>query len=128
MRICGENMYATHSIYYDELTGFFYVFGIYEELDDIDVCDSWDKTEQICARLGLRTVPVLYRGPWNEAAIKSCMTGVSKFGKTQEGYVVRNAKEFLASDFQNNVAKFVRAHHVQTDEFWANNWKPNKLK
>lgn len=33
-RICGENMYAKHSIKYDHLTSYFYVFAIFNG----DIC------------------------------------------------------------------------------------------
>jgi hypothetical protein len=125
VRICGENMYAAHSIRYTELSTYFYVFGIFEE----DVCWSWDKTVSFCQSIGVETVPVLYRGPWNPKLINStCMGDHSRFGGEQEGYVIRNAAEFKFGDFQNNVVKYVRSNHVQTDEHWAKNWIPNKLK
>ena len=40
------------------------------------------------------------------------------FGKDQEGYVVRNANRFKFEDFQDNIAKYVRANHVTTDQHW----------
>lgn len=55
---------------------------------------------------------------WDEAKIKACQTGISKFGGEQEGYVVRNANEFPVEKFSSCVAKFVRAQHVQTDDHW----------
>jgi hypothetical protein len=36
----------------------------------------------------------LYRGAWDEQAIKVCWNGKSVFSKEQEGYVVRNAESF----------------------------------
>jgi hypothetical protein len=128
VRICGENTYAAHSIPYNELSSYFYAFSVFEQLTDTDLCWSWDRTVDFCKEIGLETVPVLYRGPWDRKAIDACMTGVSKFGGFQEGYVVRNAKEYEYKDFQLNVVKYVRAHHVTTDEHWATNWTPNKLK
>ena len=35
-----------------------------------------------------------------------------------EGYVIRNINAFHFDDFQKNVAKWVRPHHVQTDAHW----------
>ena len=113
-RICGENLYAKHSIFYDALTTYFYVFAIFQE----DTCLSWDETVEWSQLLGLETVPVLYRGQWDETAIKACWTGKSVFGKDQEGYVVRNANRFKFEDFRNNTAKYVRANHVTTDQHW----------
>ncbi len=111
-RICGENMFWVHSIVYTELTSYFLVFSIWNG----DTCLSWDKTCEIAAELGLHTVPVLYRGIWDEAKIKS-LYGPEKYG-VSEGYVVRNANQFSYDDFASNVCKFVRKDHVQTDKHW----------
>lgn len=114
MRICGENMFAEHSIRYDALTSYFYVFGIYVD----EICLSWDDTVEYCKLFGLEHVPVLYRGPWNEEIVKACMTGESAFGGRQEGYVVRNVEAFPYDEFDKNCGKFVRKSHVQTDQNW----------
>lgn len=114
MRICGENMFAEHSIRYDTLTSYFYVFGIYVD----EVCLSWDDTVEYCKLFGLEHVPVLYRGPWDEAIVKACMTGESAFDGRQEGYVVRNVEAFPYDEFDKNCGKFVRKGHVQTDQNW----------
>jgi hypothetical protein len=114
IRICGENMYAKHSIFYDSLTTFFNVFAIFES----DTCLSWDETLEWCGLLSLEPVPLLYRGVWNEKTIQSCWTGKSAFGREQEGYVVRNAGRFSIDKFKDNTAKFVREGHVTADEHW----------
>jgi hypothetical protein len=114
-RICGENVYAKHSIHYRGLTAYFYVFGIY---NDQDLCLSWNDTEEYATLLGLQMAPVLYRGSWDEKEVRDCWTGESCYDAEQEGYVVRLASSFKYEDFAISAAKFVRAHHVQTDEFW----------
>jgi ATP-dependent RNA circularization protein (DNA/RNA ligase family) len=103
-RICGENMFAKHSIFYTNLDAYFYVFSIWT---DQNRCLSWKETEIFAEMLGLRVVPVLYYGPWDEKAIQACWTGVSRFGPQQEGYVVRNVESFHYDAFEHNVAKFV---------------------
>ena len=60
----------------------------------------------------------MYRGIWDENKIAA-------IGKTLdlnlcEGYVVRNAEQFAFNDFSDNIAKWVRRNHVQTDEHWLN--------
>ncbi|MBW5466963.1 2'-5' RNA ligase [Brevibacillus formosus] len=114
-RICGENVYALHSIYYEHLTSYFYVFSIWNENNE---CLSWDETVEWAALLGLETAPVLYRGIWSEETVKSCYTKKSVFGGEQEGYVVRLTERFSYEDFKQSVAKFVRKNHVQTDQHW----------
>jgi len=113
-RVCGENVYARHSIFYDALTTYFYAFAIFQA----DTCLSWDDTAEWAALIGVEMVPVLYRGTWNEAAVKACWREQSTFGSEQEGYVVRNAASFPFSDFWKNAAKYVRPHHVATDQHW----------
>lgn len=118
-RVCGENLYARHSIAYDDLPTYFEVFSIW----DTTICLAWDVTTTLCQEWGLTTVPVLYRGPFNEGLIKGLMReGI-------EGYVVRNAQSFEFDDFQSNVAKYVRKGHVQTNKHWMyQEIVPNKLK
>ena len=119
-RICGENVYARHSIEYTGLASYLYVFAIYEG----GTCLSWDDTVAYCELLGLQTAPVLYRGPWNAAAVKACHTGTSRVGGVQEGYVVRVAGAFDYAAFSGSVAKFVRADHVQTG---AKHWRASAV-
>lgn len=126
-RVCGENVYARHSLGYDNLSNYFYVFAIY---DEHNVCLSWEDTEDWAALLDLPTVPIRYEGLWDEEAIKACYDGTSAFGNEGEGYVVRIADCFPYEAFSRSVAKFVRANHVQEG---SAHWKlqtvvPNTLK
>lgn len=121
-RICGENLYAKHSIAYDDLSSYFMVFSIWDENNN---ALSWDDTVEWAEMLGLQTVKVLYRGPWDEKLTQQLW---NPQGNT-EGYVVRNADSFHYSTFSDNVAKFVREDHVQPD---SKHWKhqeivPNKI-
>ena len=125
VRVCGENLYARHSIAYSELPSYFLVFAICEREQVL----SWDDTLEWCELLGFEPVPQLYRGPWDEDAIRRSWTGISRFGGEQEGYVVRNAGVFPFSAFGRNTAKFVRAGHVTDEEHWmARPVVPNKLR
>lgn len=125
-RVCGENMYAKHSIYYTRLQTYFYVFAIYNENN---FCLSWQETEEWCELLGLKTVPVLFSGEYNEAEIRGLWKGKSAVGEEGEGYVIRNAEGFFWQDFQLNVAKYVREKHVQTNNHWkSQSIIPNRLK
>jgi hypothetical protein len=115
-RICGENVYAKHSIFYENLTTYFYVYNIWDDYK----CLNWNETLEYCKLLNLQTVPILYDGIYNEKIIKECYTDKSIFSGQQEGYVVRIADEFYYDDFINNMAKYVRENHVQTSEHWLN--------
>lgn len=123
-RVCGENLYAEHSIRYDRLPSYFLVFGIYDTENN---AIAWSEVEEWCQLLDLHTVPVLYRGPWDEARVREIPTK-SAYGPTPEGYVVRIAQGFSFPDFGRSVAKYVRKNHVQTDEHWMQQVvKPNLL-
>lgn len=124
-RICGENVFAEHSIHYSALENYFYVFSIWQK----NTCLNLEETLYICEDLELNYVPILYKGKYSDKTAFSCFTGKSKVGGEQEGFVVRNINEFVFNEFSNNIAKYVRANHVQTNEHWKN--KPitqNELK
>lgn len=125
MRICGENVYAFHSIFYADLTSYFQVFSIWID----NTCLNWDETLEYCALWNLETVPVIYRGIWNEKLIKDIWEEKKNSYETysdssmsekvvSEGYVVRLADSFEYDNFSNCLAKYVRANHIQTDEYW----------
>jgi hypothetical protein len=121
-RICGENLYAKHSLAYDNLPTYFMVFSIW---DAENRALSWDDTKEWCELLGLQTVPVLYDGIWDEKIIRQLATQLDL--NTDEGYVVRVADSFSFQDFVMSLAKYVRKGHVQTDRHWKRTWVPNKL-
>lgn len=122
-RVCGENLYATHSIKYDNLKSYFNVFSIWDENNN---CLSWDDMEYFCKDLNLNVVPVLYKGQFkSEKEIKETI----KINKEhQEGYVIRLAKSFNYDEFDKSIAKFVRCNHVQNEqEHWRTNWDSSKI-
>jgi hypothetical protein len=126
-RICGENLQAKHSILYEALPSYFFVFGVY---DDKNFCLSWDDTMKYAAELGLCVVPVLFRGIWDQEKAHQCYTGKSVFGNSsQEGYVVRVADKFHYDDFAISTSKFVKPSFVPGDtEHWSKStYTPNKL-
>ncbi len=112
-RVCGENLYAQHSIAYSNLTTYFMGFSIWNEKN---VCLSWDETQTWFNLLGITSVPVLYDGVYDEVAIKK-LYDPKNWGST-EGYVIRVADEIAYGDFRKKVAKFVRQGHVQTNKHW----------
>jgi hypothetical protein len=113
-RICGENMFAKHSIFYDSLPSYFLAFSVWNS----NACLSWEDTLEFCNLIGVDTVPVLYKGIWDEDQINKCWTGKSNFGEEQEGYVIRLLNSFKFEDFENSVCKFVRENHVRTSKHW----------
>ena len=127
-RICGENLYAKHSVGYDDLKSYFYCFSIW---DDTNTCLSWKDTVELCEMLGIEHVPVIIEPfDWDHSSpnmIQEFMPHVFD-SKKCEGYVVRNSEAFTYEDFITNVAKWVRPNHVTTDTHWMHSKViPNKL-
>ena len=120
-RMCGENVYALHSIFYENLESYFYGFSMWKD----NLCLSWEDTIEWFSLLGIIPVPVLYDGIYDEAIIKKLWNP----NDGTEGYVIRVAEEFEYSTFKDNVAKFVRPNHVTSDKHWKHKAViQNKLK
>lgn len=110
-RVCGENMYARHSIIYKGLPSYFLGFSFWNK---DNICMSWNETISFFEYLDIKHVKVLYSGIFDENSIKELYTK----DRHMEGYVVRVSDSFPYDDFSENVAKFVRKNHIQTDEHW----------
>ena len=110
-RVCGENLYARHSIGYEALPSYFMLFSVW---DAENRCLDWDSTVEWADLLGLATVPVLYDGEFDLAWLRALDLDLDRC----EGYVVRLASSFAYAEFGESVAKWVRANHVQTDQHW----------
>jgi hypothetical protein len=123
-RVCVENLYAKHSIGYDDLPSYALGFSVWNERN---VCLNWDETLEWFELLGITPVETLYRGPFDAEKIKALWKDMS--WEKDEGYIVRTVSEFPFSDFRKNVAKFVRKGHVQTIKHWMHGQAvtPNKL-
>ncbi|MFF2744249.1 RNA ligase family protein [Kitasatospora sp. NPDC058048] len=135
-RICGENLFARHSIPYTDLESWFYGFSVWtggerDGRNDIhddgrdgsrdgsrddgrDHCLDWDDTVRFLRRLGVPTPRVLWRGRYDERALRALRLDLDR----QEGYVVRTVRGFSRAEFGERVAKWVRPRHVRTDTHW----------
>ncbi|TQK52604.1 putative kinase [Streptomyces sp. SLBN-118] len=110
-RVCGENLYARHSITYEDLESWFYGFSVWNGEGH---CLDWDRTVRFLRRLGVPVPRVLWRGVFDERALRALRLDTTR----QEGYVVRTAGGFGPDEFGQRVAKWVRGGHVQTDAHW----------
>ena len=118
-RVCGENLYAQHSIPYDNLEDYFLGFSVWNG----DICLGWNETQEWFSLLGIKSVPVLYEGIYDEGFLRSLDIGDA------EGYVVRLREPFTYEEFNVKVGKYVRKNHIQTSEHWmTQKVVPNKLK
>lgn len=122
-RVCGENLYATHSIHYENLKSYFVGFSVWNEEN---TAISWDETLLWFEEFGIDTPKVLYEGKFDLDYLKKLSKTLDT--KVSEGFVVRIADEIKFEDFEKYVGKWVRKGHVQTDEHWMNKpVVPNKL-
>ncbi|GAA1945314.1 RNA ligase family protein [Kitasatospora viridis] len=113
-RICGENLFARHSIAYRELAGYFYGFSVW---DAQDRCLDWDLTVRWLGERGVPVPRVLWRGVLDDRAVRA-LRALRLDLDHQEGYVVRTADGFPRAEFGQRVAKWVRPGHVQTSTHW----------
>ncbi|MFF2410099.1 RNA ligase family protein [Streptomyces sp. NPDC058092] len=112
-RVCGENVFARHSIPYDGLESYFYGFSVWHG----EHCLDWDRTVVFLRGLGIPVPPVLWRGVFDARAEKALRALKPDTGR-QEGYVVRPTNGFGAPEFGRLVAKWVRPGHVRTGTHW----------
>ena len=138
LEIFGENLYAIHSIRYDNLEHHFYVFAIRV----LDQWLSWEEVQFYAALLDFPTVPELkVVEPLTQKIFEKTALAIvqqpSAFDSfdvhTQvpcrmEGIVSRNAAAYSVNNFKKNVFKYVRKDHVKTDKHWTRNWKRAPLK
>lgn len=119
MRVCGENLYALHSIAYRNLPSYFLGFSIWQN----DICLSWTETEDWFGLLEIEPVRVLFIGYWDEAQrwcdkLTDPAKDLALFSDTSEGYVIRPYGRFGMLDYTKLVGKYVRPNHVTTDTHW----------
>ena len=118
----GENMFARHSILYNGLTSLFYLFGVYDNKKNM--WSSWTELKEYSKLLNFPCVPLLWEGivksenELNDLINMIISKGSIIGGKEIEGVVIRNSDGFTNDEFQQNLAKWVRSDHVQTDDEW----------
>lgn len=124
LRVCGENMYALHSIQYHDLESHFLAFSVWMG----ETCLSWSESMLWFKEFDLCHVPVIYDGIYDPKAIQAAIDSkLNNDWERHEGWVMRVADEFQYSEFNTHVAKWVRKNHVQTDEHWLQSWTPEKI-
>lgn len=114
----GEYCYAVHSIVYEALPSYFFLFGVRDDMRG--EWWSWDRVETQAQTLELATVPVLFTGECSDLQRQTAelAAGRSRFGGEREGVVVRVAAAFDNEEFPAKVGKYVRSGHVTTTEHW----------
>merc|ERR1712166_1433130 len=134
LALFGECMVAIHSIEYDQLEHYFYLFGVFDR--NTQCWYSWDDVVAFAADLNLPTVPERFRGHVSELKAGQYEGNLQKYleaqanipsvlasEQTPEGFVVRVPTEFQMAAFERSVCKYVRAGHVQTAADFRRTWK-----
>ena len=127
----GEDIYGVHSIAYGPVPEdrTFYAFA----LRDADgTFAPFADLETYADRHEIPVVPVLFRGTFHSVAdirafVERAHGECSALGGEREGIVLRLARGFPASEFQDAVCKSVRADHVQSDQHWTRHWQPCRI-
>jgi hypothetical protein len=123
IQIFGEWLFARHSIKYEgslALQDYLEVFAVYDQHDQLFL--SQDDVADLCKRLDLVMVEtvarVVYEAEWVLVqGIKALADEL--IGKGHEGVVVKTVYPHHYTQHGLNVAKYVRANHVQTDQHWS---------
>lgn len=112
-RVCAENLWAKHSIKYEDLDSYVMGFSIWNDRND---CLSWDETLEYFQLLDIVPVKVIFRGQFKDFDHNKFLDEYDL--DNTEGYVVRTTKGFNYKDFRYHVAKYVRPNHVQSAKHW----------
>jgi len=123
VQVFGEWLYAKHSIEYKErlaLRDYLEVFAVYDQKAQLFL--SQDDVATCCKELGLVMVDTparaVYEHEWQLVrGITAIAEEVIRSG--HEGVVVKSAYPYHYTQFAVNVAKYVRAKHVQTTMHWT---------
>jgi hypothetical protein len=115
-RVYGENLYAKHSIAYDNLPSYFMAFSIFNEFNQrlpLDEFLIW------CDLLGITPVEIVARfianGNWDDMVHHLFTKAVNE---GEEGIVMTTVDGFHYDEFSTHLIKAVRPNHVQTDQHW----------
>ena len=131
--IYGEDLFGIHSIDYGKIPenktfrAFNYLRG--------NRFLSYDDRERLFEDLELESVPLVFRGMFDNLADLSTFLSeeikrpsrLTGNGAPREGFVIQKTGDFAFSEFADNVCKYVRADHVQSDSHWRYNWKACEL-
>lgn len=129
-----EWLYAKHSIHYTgetALTDYAQLFGIFNHRTNEWL--GWESVREWAKSLGIHTVPTiseLYKGCGYPIVkkrysqpqdLENDVAGWAKkvISDGHEGIVVRSAYSYPWNKFNQNIAKYVRANHVNTDQHWS---------
>lgn len=139
IELFGENLYAVHSIEYQHIEDYFYVFAVRQG----EYWLSWEEVQFYAALFDFPTVPQLVlpvNKQMTEQEYASSLIAAASLDSqfiahdthtgqacSMEGIVSRDSQGFHVDDFISHVFKYVRKNHVKTDIHWKRNWQRAKL-
>lgn len=125
----GEDIFGIHSIEYEPVReeDTFSLFAV-RHTTVTDFWCSWNEVESYAAQLEVPTAALLFRGVFDSAKditewFREELGKPSGLGGEREGFVMRHEVGFHNDDFRRKVCKYVRPHHVQTDQHWRRHWR-----
>lgn len=124
VRVCGENLYASHSIVYNSLPSYFIGFSVWDK----DACLSWNDTLEYFEILGIEHPRILFEGNVEDGIawcqnISDPESQLALWSDVSEGYVFRPKHRIYMNEWNQCVGKYVRPNHVTT----ATHWKSSTL-
>lgn len=129
----GEDLYGIHAIDYGEIpeNRTFRPFNLLQHGRWL----SYDDRIKVADDLEMVPVPLVFRGTFNSEKELSRFLAdeikkpslLTSAGAPREGFVIQSVDEFAFEDFSDNVCKYVRANHVQSDTHWRYNWQACRL-
>jgi hypothetical protein len=127
----GEWLYARHSVYYRRLPHYFFEFDIYDK--DAAQFVNLDGRLKMLEGMGLKTVPVVHRGPSTAEELKT-LIGPSSFDSTFENPLTHRTDNLMeglycrteADGWVTGRAKIVRSEFVEKVK-QSEHWQHQKM-
>ncbi len=139
IELFGENLYAVHSIEYQHIEEYFYVFAVRQG----NYWLSWEEVKFYASLFDFPTVPELSlnidKQLGSQVYTQQLITATEQDSQfiaydthsqqpcSMEGIVTRDSQRFSLDDFKCHVFKYVRKNHVKTDIHWKRHWQRAKL-
>lgn len=125
----GEDIYAHHAIDYTiEEHATFRTFHVLKG----DVFESVDDMVTFSQALDIPVVHEMFRGVFTKsldltAWLEENIASPDSLGSTREGFVIRPTGSIPFSQYSDQVCKYVRKNHVQSNTHWRYNWHTNNI-
>ncbi|WP_291721623.1 RNA ligase family protein [Bernardetia sp.] len=107
-RLCGENLFYKHTIFYQDLQSIFLGYSLWVEKEGRNISLSWTDTKTTFESIGISYPTIIYEGVYDKKEIlKNFEAYKNQKNRQVEGFVIRLEEAFLYEDFSKSVAKYV---------------------